>query len=197
MLIGILALQGDFFKHQEMLHSLGIETIQVKTRNELDFCDALIIPGGESTVMMRQLETTNLKELLVHFAIHKPVFGTCAGLILMSSHVQNSAMMPLGLLHITVERNAFGRQVDSFQVDVSVYLKPGDEICFPAFFIRAPRIRTSETPVQILASYEEEPILVRQGHHLGASFHPELTVNPSIHLYFLEMVKENLENYKK
>jgi 5'-phosphate synthase pdxT subunit len=175
-----------------MLLLLGVKTLQVRTEQELNQCDGLIIPGGESTVMMKQLEDLKLKEPLIHFANLKPVFGTCAGLILMSSHIQNSSMKPLCLLNLTVERNAFGRQVNSFQTMVSVDLKPNNKKLIQAFFIRAPRIRACEEIVQVLASYEEEPILVRQGNHLGASFHPELTINdPSIHCYFVEIVKKN------
>ncbi len=190
MLIGVLALQGDFSKHEEMLRSLGVQVCQVRTPQELEVCDALIIPGGESTVMLRQLDFIKMKEAMLEFAQQKPLFGTCAGLILMSSCVQSSAMKPLGMLDITVERNAFGRQVESFQATVGLHLSSGREKIFQAFFIRAPRIRANGEQVEVLASYQGEPILVRQGHLLGASFHPELTGDPTIHQYFLQMVRE-------
>ncbi|CUI15888.1 Glutamine amidotransferase [Candidatus Protochlamydia naegleriophila] len=190
MLVGVLALQGDFAKHEDMLRSLGIQVCQVRTPQELEGCDALIIPGGESTVMLRQLDFIKMKEALQDFAQERPLFGTCAGLILMSSSVQLSTMKPLGLLDITVERNAYGRQVESFQASVGLHLASGHDKIFHAFFIRAPRIRANGEEVKVLASYQGEPILVRQGHLLGASFHPELTGDPTIHQYFLEMVRE-------
>ncbi len=190
MLVGVLALQGDFAKHEDMLRSLGVQACQVRTPQELEGCDALIIPGGESTVMLRQLDFIKMKEALQDFAQERPLFGTCAGLILMSSSVQLSTMKPLGLLDITVERNAFGRQVESFQASVGLHLASGHDKIFHAFFIRAPRIRANGEEVKVLASYQGEPILVRQGHLLGASFHPELTGDPTIHQYFLEMVRE-------
>ncbi len=194
MLVGVLALQGDFAKHEDMLRSLGVQVCQVRTPQELEGCDALIIPGGESTVMLRQLDFIKMKEALQDFAQERPLFGTCAGLILMSSSVQLSTMKPLGLLDITVERNAFGRQVESFQASVGLHLTSGHEKIFHAFFIRAPRIRANGEEVKVLASYQGEPILVRQGHLLGASFHPELTGDPTIHQYFLEMVREKKES---
>jgi 5'-phosphate synthase pdxT subunit len=189
-IIGVLALQGDFAKHIEILQSIGVRTKEVRTARDLQDCSGLIIPGGESTVIARQLEFGKLHTQISHFAKEKPVFGTCAGLILMSSHVQSSALMPLELLDITVERNAFGRQANSFQAFVELHFDSHHPKLFPAYFIRAPRIRANGAQVHVLATYEGEPILVRQGHHLGASFHPELTLDPAIHRYFLEMVKE-------
>lgn len=195
MLIGILALQGDFAKHQEMLGSLGVATQLVRQPADLVGCDGLIIPGGESTVMLRQLDFIQMKPAVIEFAQRKPLFGTCAGLILMSRAVEESSMQPLGLLDITVKRNAFGRQIDSFQAPVSLQLKQSHGSLlhghlFHAFFIRAPRIQTVGSTVEVLASYADAPILVRQGRHLGASFHPELTSDTSIHRYFIEMVKQ-------
>ena len=190
MRIGVLALQGDFAKHIEVLRSLGVEAIEVRKPQDLSDCEGLIIPGGESTVIMRQLDRIGMREALVNFASQKPLFGTCAGLILMSTHVQGCSVKPLELLDVTVERNAFGRQVESFQAFVSLEFSPEHSKTFPAFFIRAPRIRQCQDGVQILATLEGEPILVRQGHHLGASFHPELTSDPQVHQYFIEMIKQ-------
>lgn len=189
-MIGVLALQGDFAKHLSMLHNLGIETKEVRTSEELESCDGLIIPGGESTVILRQLNFIKMKDNLCEFAKKKPVFGTCAGLILMSNQVQQSSMQPLKLLNIDIERNAFGRQVASFEASVELYLEPKHPKIFHAFFIRAPRIRASGPHIQVLATYQGEPILVREGHHLGASFHPELTTDPTIHRYFIEMIRK-------
>lgn len=189
MRVGVLALQGDFSKHIEILTSLGVETQEVRKSQDLENCDGLIIPGGESTVMLRQLDFIQMREALLAFAEKKPLFGTCAGLIIMSQQVQSSSLQPLKLLEVEVERNAFGRQIESFQAFISLEFTPGHTKLFPAFFIRAPRIRSCGKDVQILAKLEGEPILVRQGHHLGASFHPELTADPQVHEYFIEMIR--------
>lgn len=190
--VGVLALQGDFAKHAEVLLSLGVEVQEVRKPQDLEFCDGLIIPGGESTVMMRQMDFIGMRDALISFAHQKPVFGTCAGLILMSKQIESSPFCPLQLLDIAIERNAFGRQIESFQTFISLELAPGVSKTFPAFFIRAPRIKECGEEVQILATLKGEPILVRQGYCLGASFHPELTSDPQIHHYFIDMVKENM-----
>jgi 5'-phosphate synthase pdxT subunit len=189
--IGVLALQGAFSKHIEMLISLNVKAIEVRTAEDLEKCDGLIIPGGESTTILRQINFIEIYEKLKEFAITKPVFGTCAGLILMSEKILSSDMPSFGLLDVKVERNAFGRQADSFVSDVQIKLNPKKPATtFPAMFIRAPRIKDCGDLVEILATFEGEPILVRQGHHLGATFHPELTTNTSIHRYFLSLLKK-------
>lgn len=190
MRIGVLALQGDFAKHAEVLRSLGIEVQEVRKPQELLLCDGLIIPGGESTVILRQIDFIGLREPLLAFAKQKPVFGTCAGLILMSDMIQSSPLKPLHLLDIQIERNAFGRQIESFQASIVLNLTSGHSKIFPAYFIRAPRIRSCGKEVEILAQLQGEPILVRQGHHLGATFHPELTSDPLVHQYFIEIVSD-------
>jgi 5'-phosphate synthase pdxT subunit len=194
MRVGVLALQGDFAKHIEVLRSLGVETQEIRKPEDLAECDGLIIPGGESTVIMRQIDRIGMRQPLVEFAGQKPIFGTCAGLILMSKEVEGASIQPLQLLDVKVERNAFGRQVESFRACVSLELTPEHSKVFPAFFIRAPRIRACKEGVQVLATFEEEPILVRQGHHLGASFHPELTSDPQVHQYFIEIIRQKKEN---
>lgn len=191
MRIGVLALQGDFAKHIEVLLSLGIEVQEVRRSQDLENCEGLIIPGGESTVMLRQIDFIQMRDALLTFAQQKPLFGTCAGLILMSQDIQSSPLQPLKLLDLEVERNAFGRQVESFQTFISLELTPEHPKVFPAFFIRAPRIRQWGKEVKVLANLEGEPILVQQGHHLGASFHPELTGDPRVHEYFIEMVRRS------
>lgn len=190
MRIGVLALQGDFSKHVEVLRSLGVEVQEVRKPQDLVYCDGLIIPGGESTVITRQLDFIGLREPLLKFASQKPLFGTCAGLILMSQQIEASPLKPLQLLDVTIERNAFGRQIESFQAFVSLEFTPGHSKTFPAFFIRAPRIRKCGKGVQVLATINGEPILVRQGNHLGATFHPELTSDPQVHQYFIEMIRQ-------
>jgi len=185
--IGVLALQGDFAKHIDMLKTLGVNTIEVRKATDLDLCDGLIIPGGESTVMLLQLDFIGMRESLKKFIKIKPVFGTCAGLILLSNDIQASSMTPLAVLDVSVERNAFGRQIDSFETDLEVSLSQGQLQTLPVFFIRAPRIRRIGSNVVVLAIYQGEPVLVRQGNILGASFHPELTNCNVIHKFFVDM----------
>lgn len=192
LVIGVLALQGAFAKHAHMLHSLNAQAVEVRKPLDLAPCDALIIPGGESTTMMKQMQFINFSDPFREFAKHKPVFGTCAGLILMSHDIIDDEMQPFNLLDISVERNAFGRQVESFYADVDFTPNPASakKTQLQAMFIRAPRIRRAGPGVQILATYQDEPIIVQQGHHLGASFHPELTLDSTVHAHFLKMCKK-------
>lgn len=185
LVVGVLALQGDFAKHLEVLHSLGVRTLEVRKPEDLDEISGLIIPGGESTVMMKGLEFIQMREKIAQFAKERPVFGTCAGLILISSAITDSSMAPLGLLDITVERNAFGRQIASFEASIELHLPSEPVKPMRAIFIRAPRIRGDLAHVQVLATYQDEPVLVQQGKHLGATFHPELTEDSTVHRYFL------------
>jgi 5'-phosphate synthase pdxT subunit len=186
--VGVLALQGDFAKHRAVMESLGAIAVEVRKPEDLALCDALILPGGESTSILKQMRFIGLDEAIVNFAKTKPLFGTCAGLILISSQIVGDAMIPLGILDVSVERNAFGRQNDSFKAPIFVDLGPSEKSNCEAMFIRAPRIRTVGKDVKVLASYEGEPILVRQGPHLGATFHPELTDCLAIHQYFLRLL---------
>lgn len=181
--IGVLALQGGFAKHIQMLQRLGVKTVEVRAPQDLASCEGMIIPGGESTVMMKQLQFSKLLEPLQSFAKEKPLFGTCAGLILMSSEILSDPMQPLQLLDIHVERNAFGRQVESFQTNIALNL-PSGKSSAEAIFIRAPRIKKVGASVKVLAKFEGEPVLVLDGHHLGATFHPELTLDPTVHMFF-------------
>lgn len=192
IVVGVLALQGGFAKHLERLRSLDVIAIEVRTKEEMSNCHGLIIPGGESTVINRLITSNGLRKAIEEFGQSRPIFGTCAGLILLSSHIQQSQIQPFGFLDITVERNAYGRQYDSFQVEVSV--QTGNKITtIPAVFIRAPKIVRVGNNVQVLASYDNDPILIREKNFLGATFHPELTEDPTIHLYFLHMIKEMLK----
>lgn len=191
--VGVLALQGAFQKHIIMLNSIGVKAIEVRTIEQLFSCKGLIIPGGESPTMMKLMSFIGFQEPFRVFAQKNPVFGTCAGLILMAKEIIAkeiiiNEMMPFKLIDISVERNAFGRQIESFQAEVNVELE--NKISpLEAFFIRAPRIRALGTEVQVLGSYENEPILVQQGHHLASTFHPELTKSDLIHRYFLKLIK--------
>ena len=184
--IGVLALQGAFAKHAAAIHKLNQEPKEVRKTSDLYECDALIIPGGESTVIFRQLDFIELRDPIQDFGKFKPIFGTCAGLILMSKKVLNDPLVPFGMLDVEVERNAFGRQAESFKTEVELSLKPSKMI--PAVFIRAPRIRAAGKDVKVLAEYEGEPVLVRDGLHWGATFHPELNDDLSVHRAFMASV---------
>lgn len=191
MHIGVLALQGDFAKHKEAISALGVPCLEVKTPSELARCDGLILPGGESTSMRLQISSEGLQSPLLHFSQTKPVFGTCAGLILMAKELLVAGCVvanPLGWLDIAVERNGYGRQIDSFQDSLSL-LPPLPDTTVPAIFIRAPCVRRIGAKVLVLAKRGEEPVFLQQGIHLAAAFHPELTRDRTMHRYFLDLVQ--------
>jgi 5'-phosphate synthase pdxT subunit len=190
--VGVLALQGDFEAHRRALSELGVEAPEVRRAAELEDLDGLVIPGGESTTMLKLLDAENLFEPLGAFGRERPIFGTCAGAILLARQVENPSQPSLGLVDIAVQRNAYGRQVDSRVARVR--LAPDfarrrgcEEI--EAVFIRAPIIRRTGDGVRVLAWYEGDPVLVEQGPHLVATFHPELTADRFVHRYFLERLK--------
>lgn len=188
--IGILGIQGAIEEHEAMLQSIGCNTRWVKESKDLRSIDGIILPGGESTSMGKQLEWSGLMEPL-RKAIAKgmPAFGTCAGMILLAKELEgNNRQSRLGLMNIVVKRNAYGSQLDSFVTDLQIkgFAQP-----LPAVFIRAPRIEACGEGVETLASYKEHPVLVRQGNMMAASFHPELTDCTELHRYFAEqMVSE-------
>ncbi len=190
MRIGVLALQGAFREHQAMLSELGVETTQVRLSQHLEGLDGLIMPGGESTSMAKLANDFDLMPALRKFAQTHPVWGTCAGAILLSKDKQNQHQR-LGLMDIHVVRNAFGRQVDSFMREISVPVLNhlgADKATFPAVFIRAPIIDSVGEGVEILAQIEPDKIVAaRQGNWLATVFHPELTDDNRFHRYFLEM----------
>lgn len=192
MKIGVLALQGAFIEHQAILEKLGAEVVQVRLAEHLEGLDGLIIPGGESTTISKLAVDFGLMEPLLAFARQHPVWGTCAGAILLSKDAQRDQPL-LGLMDITVQRNAFGRQVDSFETSLDVpALRQVDpeERPFPAVFIRAPLIEKANGTTEVLARLAEGQIVaVRQGHWLATSFHPELTGDDRFHRYFLEMIR--------
>ena len=190
-IIGVLALQGAFAKHLSMLESIGVHAVDVRKPEDLAACQGLIIPGGESTTIMRQLNFIHFVEPLKQFAKTKPLFGTCAGLILMSQEIIGDPMEPFKILNVSVERNAFGRQYESFSVNLETKLSGAKPELVPAVFIRAPRIRHCGAEVEILSALEGEPVFVKQGFHLGATFHPELTHSDAIHRYFASLVERN------
>lgn len=193
--VGVLALQGDFSKHIAMLKSLKAKTIEVRKPSDLAECEGLILPGGESTTMLRHLQQRDFHEKLLQFAQNHPLFGTCAGLILMSDTVLGYSMETFHLLDIQVERNAFGSQAESFRTPLEIHLEKTKSPPIEAIFIRAPKIKSVSKQVKVLGYYKGEPVLIRQGHHLGATFHPELTQDPAIHRYFIEIIQKNLKDH--
>lgn len=189
MNIGVLAVQGDFAAHLRMLARLGVEAIQVRRASELDVMDGLIIPGGESTTMLKFVEEEALGDALKSFAASgKPIFATCAGAILVANEVTNPPQASLGLIDIAVARNAYGRQVDSFISAVDTIFAGGS---LEAVFIRAPRITRVGDKVITIASREGEPVMVRQGNIIAATFHPELTNDERAHRMFIEMAESS------
>ncbi len=181
--VGILALQGDVDAHRKALERAGAEVVPVRTVRELGAVDGLVIPGGESTAMLKLLHAGDMLGALREFGQQKPIFGTCAGAILLAGEVINPAQESLGLVDISVERNAYGRQIDSRIVPLATELPGGD---VEAVFIRAPIIRRTGDDVNVLARYQDDPVLVEQGRHLVATFHPELTSDSRVHQFFLE-----------
>jgi len=186
--IGILAVQGDFEKHQHIVKSLGHETLLVKTQQELAASDALIIPGGESTTLTKLFAKHDLEQALIEYAGQKPVFGTCAGLIVLSKKALNHPVKTLGLINVTAARNAYGRQVDSFIDDIEINFgeKP---FSFEGVFIRAPKIIEIGDNVKVLGKHNDDIVLAQSGNILIATFHPELTDDARIHKYFIDKVE--------
>lgn len=187
--IGILALQGAFGEHAAKIEELGHFVQLVKQPTDLSDIDALIIPGGESTSMITIMEMTGLKQPINDYIKHHSVMGTCAGLILLAKIVIPD-QFSFRQLSVEVERNAYGSQLDSFQGDIILHESFGsDSKIVPGVFIRAPRIKNITDPsVEVLGTFEGEPVLIRQGCIFGMTFHPELTNDTSIHRLFLEMV---------
>ena len=178
MRVGVLAVQGNFREHAAMLRRLGAEVVEVRKPEELDGLDGLVVPGGESTAIARLIDVYGLEGAIREF--ERPVFGTCAGLIMLDRE-------HLGLVDLTVRRNAYGRQVASFETDLAL---AGDDKPLRGVFIRAPRVEVVGPEVEVLAEHDGEPVLVRQGRFLAATFHPELTDDTRVHQLFLEAVRE-------
>jgi len=178
MMIGVLAVQGNFREHVAMLRELGAEVVEVRLPEQLDRLDGLVIPGGESTAITRLMRLYGLEEAIRSFT--EPIFGTCAGMILLDrAH--------LGLVDVDVERNGYGRQVASFEADLAL---AGEAEPLRGVFIRAPRVTEAGPEVEVLARHDGSPVLLRQGRFLVASFHPELTGDTRVHERFLELIRE-------
>jgi 5'-phosphate synthase pdxT subunit len=187
--VGVLALQGAFREHCEVLDALDIECVEVRVPEHLGGVDALILPGGESTTMTRLLDTSGLREPLARMLRDGlPALGTCAGLILMAAEVLDGRadQVPLGVLDVTVRRNAYGRQRDSFEADLDVDGLAGP--AFPGVFIRAPVVERVGAAVAVVAEYGGEPVLVRGGAAWGSTFHPELSGDLRVHQRFLQEI---------
>jgi 5'-phosphate synthase pdxT subunit len=176
--IGVLAVQGNFREHIQMLRRLGADAVEVRKPEELDGLDGLVVPGGESTTFMRLMRLYGLDEAVRRF--QGPVLGTCAGMIVLDRE-------HLGLVDVAVDRNAYGRQVASFEADLRL---EGDDRPLRGVFIRAPRVRDAGPGVEVLAELEGEPVALRDGRFLVAAFHPELTDDTRIHERFIELVRE-------
>jgi pyridoxal 5'-phosphate synthase pdxT subunit len=178
MRIGVLALQGNFREHAAMLRRLGADLVEVRKPEQLAGLDGLVIPGGESTTFMRLMRLYGLEDAIRHF--EQPVLGTCAGLIVLDRD-------HLGLVDLEVERNAYGRQVASFEADLEL---AGEEKPLRGIFIRAPRVQRTGEDVEVLGELDGEPVLLRQGRFLVATFHPELTDDTRVHELFIDAVRE-------
>jgi pyridoxal 5'-phosphate synthase pdxT subunit len=186
--VGVLALQGDFAAHEAALERVGAEPVLVREASQFSDLDGLIIPGGESSTMLKLLHYDNLFDPLAEFARRKPVFGTCAGAILLAWEVSNPSQESLAVMDIDVERNGYGRQLDSrvalLEPEPELRERSGPDT-LEAVFIRAPIIRRTGPRTRILARYAGDPVLVEEGQHLVATFHPELTGDPRVHQLFL------------
>lgn len=184
--VGVLALQGAFREHREVLDALGVETVEVRTPAELGALDALILPGGESTTMSQLLDSSGVRAPLAELlADGLPALGTCAGMILLAREVVDGRpdQQSLGVIDVAVRRNAYGRQRDSFEADLEVDGLTGG--AFPGVFIRAPRIESVGERVEVLARHEDVPVVARQGSVVVTSFHPELSGDLRLHAWFL------------
>ncbi len=183
--VGVLALQGDFEKHQKSLKRLKVHAPKIRTPEELETCDGLIIPGGESTTLVKLMKKFQLFDAIKDFNQSHPIFGTCAGSIVLATKLSNYEMDTLGLIDMTVERNAYGRQVDSFDDKITIPMFE-DKSEFEGVFIRAPKILEVYGDTQILAHHRDEIVMARNERVLVSTFHPELTKDGRIHQFFMD-----------
>ena len=184
--IGILALQGNFHQHNYILESLGANTTYVRYPEELDKCNGLIIPGGESTAISIQINRNGLRDPLIDFSRNKAILGICAGMIMLASGNASNNVDPLGLMDFSIERNAWGRQINSFSDQLKLNFDKTND--FEGIFIRSPRISKIGKDISVLATYKDEPVMITDGRHCVCSFHPELGNDYRIHSYFLDQI---------
>ena len=190
--VGVLAIQGDFREHKILLERLGADVIEIRLSDQLDEVDGLIIPGGESTTIVQLIDIYNMREKLRERVLGDglPTWGTCAGMIVMAQKLSDHRPDPLKLMNIEVSRNAFGRQVDSFETDLEIEGMDGPP--YHAVFIHAPVVDSIGEGVKIISSLEDgRPVAVKQGHMLATAFHPELTDDPRMHKLFLRIVEKS------
>ena len=190
MQIGILALQGNYYQHKRVLNTLGIQSKLIRYAHEFKGCSALIIPGGESTTISKQIDNNKLRIKLKDFANNNPVLATCAGMIMLSSTIPTHNVIPLNIMDFQVKRNGWGRQVHSFSADINLDYDTGKT--FHAVFIRAPKITRIVNGIKVLSSYEDAPVLITNGIHIASSFHPEIGNDFRIHKYFINKVNERI-----
>jgi pyridoxal 5'-phosphate synthase pdxT subunit len=191
MRIGVLALQGAFIEHVKMLRRLGVEAVEVRLPRDLEGLDGLIIPGGESTTIGKLAVDYGLIEPLRDFAQQRPTWGTCAGMIFLAKDLGKDHQPILGLMDIQVDRNAFGRQIDSFETDLSIAAFQ-DDVPYHAVFIRAPVVTRIDEGVAVLGQLDDGRIVaVQEGHLLATAFHPELTDDLRFHQYFLDLIQND------
>lgn len=187
--VGVLALQGAFLEHTRALAACGCRAVEIRKAEQLDDCRALIIPGGESTTIGKLMDRGGLWEPVRRFAAEgRPIFGTCAGMVLLAKEIESSEQPRLGLMDIVVMRNAFGRQVESFEADIHVPVLGDPPV--RGVFIRAPYVTAVGRGVETLASFDDKVVLVRQGRLLAGAFHPELTADTRLHKYFLRFLDQ-------
>ena len=194
MTIGVLAIQGDYEAHKAVLKRLGANVTLVRKPEQLDAIDAIVIPGGESSTFLNFLAERGFLDKLRNFVSTKPAFGTCAGAILLAKEVENPPQQSLGVLDIRIRRNAYGRQIDSSirEAETKLGAKPLEMV-----FIRAPKITGTGKEVEVLATENGDPVLVRQGKVMAATFHPELSNDTRVHEAFLKLVKNGHEDKNK
>jgi 5'-phosphate synthase pdxT subunit len=189
--IGVLALQGAFREHVRMVRGLGARAVEVRLPEDLEGLDGLIIPGGESTTIGKLMEEYGLAGPLRAFVADHPVLGTCAGLILLAARTTEGDQPLLAAMDVVVRRNAFGRQVHSFEASVELTLPGQGQSSFPGVFIRAPWVDTVGEGVDVIARFESHVVGVKQGQMIGVAFHPELTDDPRLHAWFLQLVADH------
>ncbi len=195
MKIGVLALQGAVSEHIDMLKRSGADALPVRKPSEIESIDGLVIPGGESTTMGRLVKAFDLEDVIrKRFSEGMPIYGTCAGMILLSSEIEGFDQFKFGFIHLTIVRNAFGRQIDSKEIDLSV---KGFDTPFHAIFIRAPVGKNPGEGVEVLSEVPEGIVLAREKNVLVSAFHPELGNDTRIHSYFIDMVRKFLINNKE